>query len=225
MTTFTDDFVGSAGVLDGRVSSTGHTWYDSNDALRLDGSGRLIRNASTASNVGSYGQIDLADKATSMWADISFTGTSDVITENGGVVLISGVNAARGGNPPTAGIFHNAVHAVFGCWQAAISIWENDAAVSPNLITYTYPGGKLALDGTTVYRIQLYFDGQRLGALMPDGATKWAADPRINTYTGTHLIYQVYNSTAPNLNPRIETAWADTAALNFGGTPDVELPW
>lgn len=203
-----DDFAGAAGVVAGRVAETGQTWSDTNDTLRLDGSGRLIRNpASEGSNAGSYAQVSIASAPTYQYADISFSGTSSTISENGSVVLISAADPARGGTPPAQGIFVNALHAIFGRWAAAIAVWENNAAL-PNLITYTYPGGPLALDGT-VYRIGVYFDGNRIACRMPDGAVKWAGDSRLSTYTGRHLIYQTYNVIAPNLRPRIDEVWAD----------------
>lgn len=220
-----DDFTASAGVLDGRTALTGQTWADTNDALRLDGSGRLIRNpAKEGVTVGSYAYIDAGATPVHQYADMSFSGTSSVITENGAVVLISGAASARAGNPPTQGIFHNAIHAVFGLWQTVVTVWEGDAAVSPNALSYTYPGGALATDGT-IYRIGIYIDGQRLGVQMPDGALKWVGDARVATYTGRYLIYQTYNDTAPNLRPRMEEVWADNDPATFGSTVGRSLPW
>lgn len=225
MPTLSDSFDGTAGVLAGRVATTGQVWSDNNDTLRLDGSGRLIRNpTSEGGTTGSYGQVTIDATPTVMYADISFGGTSSIITENGAVVLISGDSSARNGNPPTQGIFHRAIHAVFGAWQTAVSIWENDAAVLPNIITYTYPGGKLALDGT-VYRIAMWFDGQRLRVQMPDGAIRYAADSRVQSYIGPNLIYQVYNVTAPNLRPKIEAAYADTTPVSFAVSGVPESPY
>lgn len=218
-----DDFSGAAGALDGRVAPTGQTWSDTNDALRLDGSGRLIRNpALEGTTTGSYARIDAASRVTMMEADISWTGTSDIIQENGAVVLVSGADSTRAGNPPSQGIYVNAIHAVFGLWQASIALWENNASSAPAMISYTYPGGKMAHDGT-VYRIGITFDGDRLGALMPNGVTLWAGDARLAAYTGRYLIYQTYNVVAPNLRPRIEEVWADTAPLALGDQRPVDL--
>lgn len=219
-----DDFAGAAGVLNGRTAPTGQTWSDTNDTLRLDGSGRMIRNpAKEGVTVGSYARIDASAHVTSMEADVSWTGTSGIIQENGAAVLISGADPARSGNPPTQGIWVNAIHAVFGAWAADVSIWENNASAGA-MIHYTYPGGKVALDGT-VYRVGIYLDGNRLGALMPDGKTIWAGDARLDAYTGRYLIFQTYNDVAPDLRPRIEEVWADTAPLALGDPRGVDLPY
>lgn len=220
-----DDFTGASGVFDGRTALTGQTWSDTNDSLRLDGSGRLIRDAADeGTSVGSYAYIDAGAAPIHQYASISFTGSSASITENGAVVLISSSSSTRDGTPPTQGIFHNALHAVFGLWQTAVSIWENGASSQPNLLSYTYPAGPLAADGT-IYSVGIYFDGQRAGIDLPDGTRRWIGDPRLATYTGRYLIYQTYNTIAPDLRPRLEEVWCDNDAVTFGSTAGRWLPY
>jgi hypothetical protein len=219
-----DDFTGPDGPLNGRVAPTGQVWSDTNDALRLN-SGLLTRNPDLeGTTTGSYARIDAAERVTMMEADISWTGTSSIAQENGAVVLICANDPQRSGNPPNQGIYVNCIHAVFGLWQTSIAIWEDNASSAPAMLSYTYPGGKIAHDGT-VYRIGIYMDGDRLGALMPNGVTLWAGDARLEEYTGRHMIFQTYNVVAPNLRPRIEEVWADTALLTLGDPRGVELPY
>lgn len=222
MVALNDTFDGAAGPLHGRVAPTGQTWADYNDSCRIDGSGRFVRGGDTSH--GSYLATSIDAPITRMWADISFTGTSADITENGSVVLISSSDPDRTiVDPPYVGIYDHAIHAVFGLWQTTIEFYNHGALELPRVLVANY-AEPLAADGT-IYRIGLTITGQRVTVDLPDGQTKYAADSRLALYTGRHLIYQIYDNVSPDLDPRIEQVWADSEAVALSAPIGVELPY
>ncbi|MEV5041925.1 hypothetical protein [Microbacterium sp. LMI1x-1-1.1] len=118
--------------------------------------------------------------ATGLWE-----GTSDVINESSGLVLIAAANPARPGTAGSAGIYYNCIHPVFGDWQTGVDLWID--GVGTRLYTYDYPGGKLARG--VPYTMGWELTGIILTLYMPDGAVKRIADHRLVTWIGPHLIW------------------------------------
>jgi hypothetical protein len=205
---FSDDFTGTtAGPLHGRVATTGETWGDLNGACQLDGAGHYVRNM--AAQGGTYGAVDLAFTPRRMRATVSWTGASTNNGENDGPTLIASNTSVRDGIAPTLGIFHNAsIHAVFGRWATALSIWENDASVSPDSIFFLYPNGPVA-SGVPI-TVGVDFWGDRIRAILPDGTVRWAMDERFRTYHGPHTIWQCWTVNTPGLAPRFHSVWASS---------------
>jgi len=219
VTAFADNFAGTAaGAVNGRVSSSGHVWNDYNDRLRLNGSGQMIRNPAGVSGQGSYGEITLDAPVTSMSANVSWTGTSDVLQQNGSLILIYGPSDVHNGTPPAETIFRDAVHVAFGPWATEVTVYTGGVLQSLPTWFFQYPGGRLAIDGT-VYPIGIERRSRILSVIRPDGVTTRIADPIIESYAGVYLIYQCYNTTAPDLVPRFESVAATTAALAGYVTP------
>lgn len=221
MTSFTDNFAGTAaGPLHGRVSTSGHVWDDRNNGLKLDGSGHMIRNLATEGVGGAYGAVDLDAPVTSMKAQVSWSGSSDSPTENGSFVMIASDSPQRAGVAPSAGIFTNGLHPVFGIRQLAFDLWQNNSGV--NMLNYTYPGGPLKTDGT-VYECGWEITGIIMTFYCPDGSVRKLAHPLFKQYAGKHLIYQVYRGAAVNLYPEYRTVTATTDPIP-GYTPPPPLP-
>lgn len=216
--TFTDDFAGAAGPLAGRVSPSGHTWSDYNGAANIDGDGHMIRNPAheglSGSAYGVYPAVSLAEPVKQMSAVVSWIeaapGASDIVNENGALVLICALSDTRAGTPadPTR-IFADCIHCVFGPWQTVIDIFQAGVKVEGRSRNWgTYSGAPLPVDGTP-HNVGLIFDGNRIGVQLPDRANpEWVGDALYGTTPGRHMIWQSYNTTAPDLRPRFDSVTA-----------------
>jgi hypothetical protein len=202
---FRDDFDGPAAPLQGRVSPSGHVWGDGNARFRTDGTGSLLPVDWATS--GRYADVHLDAAAIGMAAVGLWTGTSGSRSDNSGLVLISGPQPERSGTPGSLGIYYNAIHPVFGDWATAIDLWVN--GTGQRLLTYFYPGGRLAQD--VPHRFGWRLSGMTMTFDMPDGTTKTLTDSRFPDWVGKHLIYQIYNSGHPANQPRYDSVAATVA--------------
>lgn len=211
--TFSDDFNGPAGPLNGRVSPTGQVWDDLNQTSALDGSGRLIRDPA-ATGGGSYGKVTLDAPVTSMDAEISFLGTSDNIGETSDCVLIYAAQDERDGTFPNLSVFRNFVHLVFSPWVFSANVYTDSAVVSGADHTFAYPEGRLRVDGT-IYSVHVERHGSELTVVGPDSidgtpVERTISYPLYETYAGKFLVFQTYDANWPALSPRIESVAASS---------------
>ena len=223
-----DAFTGTAVALAGRVSESGHVWGDLNSAFALDGSGSLI--AADWAGTGRYADVHLTDDETcfGMSCVATWGGTSTVITDSSGPVLIAAASPDRPSTPGSAGIYYNAVHPVFGDWQFGLDIWIE--GVGTRLLTYDYPAGGLARD--TPHRMGWELTGIILTIYLPypvasgphpASHVRRYADARWPSFIGPHLIWQLYNSGHSYNQPRFDSVEATSAPIP-GYVPPPPLP-
>lgn len=223
MTAFSDDFTGAAGPLQGRVSATGHVWRVLNDNAVLDGAGRYTRDPAKpagGATGGCYSQIELDAPVTSMTAQVSWLGTSPDSAHATSFGLICSAADTHNGAYPQLHVFDDMVHIAISPWAIGASTYTGGTP-GPGM-TFAYPGGLLALDGT-VYTIGLEFRGQIVTIKGPNGADYKIAGPLYDAYRGPYLDFQCYDTPKPDLGTRFESVAATTVPL-AGYIPPLPLP-
>ena len=145
-----------------------------------------------------YGQIDAGRSPAAMGATIVFGADSG--DKNGGIALISS---------PVAGVTFGAidqwVHLICNVSFTRLEVVTSNSFISLGQHNYA---SSLAQDGATPYRVSITFNGNTATVHCPDGATLTATDSRIGSYTGRHLIYELFYAATNSNSVAFRDLWA-----------------
>lgn len=204
--------------VDGLYTRSGHKLTDMN-ASKTPGNAnpgtfqfttvsgtRLLGSAPTGNPPGAYLLTDLGAVPRSITAKFRMSGATPAGDLAGGITFI--LSKGIGGHSAQiqgGGAFNDMLHIVFGPGQVDFEYFQDGDSFNQSLSLFTYPGGELALDGTTEYTAGIAIDQDILTATCPDGSVVKFWDAHIRQVAGRYMIYQHYQSVTTDLQVKTRT--------------------
>lgn len=199
-----DSYAGKAtGAL--VTADTGHTW-----ALAGAATLSIIDGVVGSDDTGAgYADVDMGDNVTRVGA--RFYWESAGTTDGTLAILAWATSVTTAPFPPDS-----PCHLTVEPDQVGFGVWE-DQVFAP-LLTYNLPN-VLEADGSTIYEVEVFLEGDVATIRMPDGAVITVTDSRINSIAAPFAGFEVVQDASDHF-PRFLDVWADTRTdTPYGAMP------